>query len=120
MSAQTQTSLTRKPSSESDKRSPFAALSDVQDDLRRLPEVQLKELVLVAGDYPILLTTTVRNVVGLSAVGAWNLDTPTTVAYSGGIAWEQGGEAGEIKINGFQSLTSGTSYRVMLEIKGKR
>jgi hypothetical protein len=75
----------------------------------------------LAGDYPIYGTTRLAKVDGISCVGCWFVDTdPSVAVYAGSVHWQLGREQGELKINGFQSLTSGTKYRVTLRIEGVR
>lgn len=115
------TQLPRKLSSESDKRSAFGAMSDIQDVIKSLPTVELKDVTLLAGDYPIMATTALRNVRGVTAVGCWFVDSdPSLAVYAGGVHWLLGQSEGELQINGFESLTSGVKYRVTLRIEGDR
>lgn len=112
--------IPRKPASADDTLSQYGALSDVQDAVRFIPASEYKTFNVVAGDYPMVMSTTLAKVDGVIGVGCWNLNAPTSAAYTGGIAWSLGKDPGDVLINGIQSLTSGTKYRVTLRIEGGR
>lgn len=120
MSQTTHGQLPRVPVSATDVAGVIAALNDLLDVVRGVDEVERKTFDVTAGDYPLVITTRVKNVGGVTAVGAWNLDTTTSAAYVRGVAWSRGDSAGELKINGLENLTSGTRYRVTLRIEGER
>lgn len=100
----------------------YRALSDLQDSLRSQPVVEFKDFELVAGDYPILITTKLRGKIrGVRIDGVWFASSdPSAATYAGDVHWQLGDRVGEIKINGIQDLTATTRYRVSLRIEGDR
>ena len=110
--------LPRKQSSESDVKSTFAALSDLQDKARRTPDVQFKTFTIIAGTYPVKMNTWVRGEMCVTVGGVWLVSNPSTAVYCTGISWTNGDTDGDIDVLGLNGLTSGTKYRVRIKIEG--
>lgn len=85
-----------------------------------MPEVDIKQFDVVAGNYPIRLRALVKNVVSIIGCAAWNLDDPNTRATAGGVSWDRGSSSDEVVVWSIDGLTTGTRYRVRLEVKGTR
>lgn len=110
-------SLPRKPSST--QAPSFPALSDLQDAIKFTPAFEVKTFNVLAGDYPINMSTKLPGFYGVAVVGAWQVTDGAPVV-AGCVAWRRGVNEGDVQITNIGGLTTGTKYLLTMELRGMR
>ena len=118
----TDQALPRRVSSPTDLAGVVRALSDLQDQFRLSPLVEIKEVNFIAGTLstnPLRVSTKIKRPQVVFLGGAWLSTNAAESVTPTGFHWRRG-NAGEVLVDALSGLNTGSEYTLALHIEGGR